>query len=201
MNERMGAEYILNCVEKVKMGGVIDNWEILGGDVRVTNWYRKIMRERSALDHLAKTFDAGPKTGDAELKFASQMVGALIGVRFYLGRLISQNLFRASDAEVTRALAKFISQNLSKREGEVLGSGGLQGWTAVVGYFKREYEIRSLGASEESRVRTAVVESLLRDLSLSNTELARKAATTEKQVDRIVEVVLLRKLARIRGGA
>jgi hypothetical protein len=124
------------------------------------------------------------------------MGGPLVAVRYYLGRLLEQNLFQASDDQVSRALADFIAAETSKRGAALISRMGIEGWTVAQVVLHHVYQVRLGRKSSKSSRRAAAVEALLRDPNLDDRELARIARTTPKQLARIPELTVLRRATR-----
>lgn len=114
------------------------------------------------------------------------MGGVLIGVRFYLGRLIGKNLFGESQVEVEELLVKYISQRTSAAGGELVR--GLSGWSIAQDILRYEFEKQSGKSAYRARKlipkAMLAVELFLKNPSISMAQLAKEVGTTEKQLAR-----------------
>jgi len=127
------------------------------------------------------------------------MGGPLVEVRYYLGRLVRRNIFRASDVEVFAAMVSFVAGLTSEHGASLLGAYGLQGWMVARVLLRYEYEMRVHGKSTRKKRPVAMVRAFLTNPSLTVSELAKAARTTEKQVKRNTDLkVLLHRLALLR---
>jgi hypothetical protein len=155
----------------------------------------------ASVEHLAQTFDALPSPDAARtLEEAAALSGPSVAVRYYLGRLIGRNLFRSEDQQVSRALVAFVAKMISRRGASVLTAGRLQRWTVAVPLLRDALDARTCGKRRTKPKRVAAIEVLLKDPSLDGEALARAARTTSRQLARISEIAVLRKLIRVHGN-
>jgi len=154
----------------------------------------------TSLEHLAEAFDAPiASQRHRRLESTAWMGGPLVEVRYYLGRLVRRNIFRASDVEVFAAMVSFVAGLTSEHGASLLGAYGLQGWMVARVLLRYEYEMRVHGKSTRKKRPVAMVRAFLTNPSLTVSELAKAARTTEKQVKRNTDLkVLLHRLALLR---
>jgi hypothetical protein len=139
------------------------------------------------MENLARDFDLPPGSPQHELLAdTAWMGGSLIGVRYYLGRIIGRNLFRESHAEVEERLVDYFSEITSPAGGELVR--GLHGWgiaEEVLRYrFERERGMPTKLAHKLNEKGMRAVELYLANPSISIAELAEKVGTTERQLTR-----------------
>lgn len=123
--------------------------------------------------------------------------GELVSVRFYLGRLIRRNLFRLSDTDVEEHLVQYISSVTSTAGGELMR--GNQGWMIASQIVRYRFETQAKGSSALKAKNIAAIEAFLTNPKVTMAQLAVELKTTEKQLARISNLKLARKLAGLLG--
>jgi hypothetical protein len=145
------------------------------------------------LDSLALAFDTpfdSPEHRDLEQN--GWIGGTAVTVRFYLGRLIRQNLFRVSTDEVTSLFVQYLGNRISREGAELLRYG--QGWDIAELLLRSYFESETRCKSKCDQREIAAIEACLSNPNLSDTELAQMANTTTKQLARMSTLKLARKL-------
>jgi hypothetical protein len=144
------------------------------------------------LEALAESFDEAPESARHRmLQETAWMGGQVVTVRYYLGRLIEQNLFRVSDEAVTAELHKYLSEVTSKKGAVVISNAEFRGWCAAELLLRDLFERRFLGKSSCNVKRVAAIRCFLSDPTLSLDEIAVKAHTTVKQLKRFPILAVL----------
>jgi hypothetical protein len=145
------------------------------------------------MEALARAFDAPFDSAEhKDLEENGWIAGNTVTLRFYLGRLIRKNLFRVSDARVTRSFVRYIGDRTSRRGAELLRLG--QGWDVAEFLLRHYFELQTRGKSSRNPREVAAIESFLTNQKLTEAKLARLAKTTEKQLARMTTLTLARKL-------
>jgi hypothetical protein len=149
------------------------------------------------MESLALQFDQ-PVGSDAhrDLMENGWISGDSITVRYWLGRLLHRNFFRESDETVSCFLQQYFADR-----GYVAGAiivRDRQAWSPAAIVLQSHAAISWDGALQPQNPRLAsALDSAMMDPDISDTELAERAETTEKQINRMSEVFLLRKLWRL----
>lgn len=139
------------------------------------------------MENTARYFDLPSDSPEHQmLADTAWMGGPLVGVRFYLGRFIGQNLFRESDQDVEERLVNYVAQRTSTAGGELMR--GIDGWSVAADLLRYQFEVREGKTASLARKLTAktilAVELYLTNPSISISQLAKHTKTTEKQLDR-----------------
>ena len=127
------------------------------------------------------------------------ILGHAASIRYYLGRLLARNFFTESDDQVTRALVTVIADLTSAQGASLLLTEPLQGWMAVQDLLRHHYERKTTGKSTRNPKRIAALTALLTDPTLPVSTLAQQAQTTEKQLARMPDISLLRRLISLQS--
>src|SRR5262245_41322117 len=91
---------------------------------------------------LARDFDLPIDSLEhSALAESAWMGGSLVSVRFYLGRLLNQNLFRQTDAEVEQKLVEYVSGFASTAGAELMR--GTQGWEIAAELVRYRFEMQT----------------------------------------------------------
>ncbi len=155
------------------------------------------LSRRAFMESLARQFDQ-PVDSDAHRDLAENgwIGGDFVTVRYWLGRLLHHNFFRESDEVVSHALQKyFVDRDLLA--GAVIVRDR-QAWSPAAHVLHR-HAAATFGCAPPKNPRlAAALEAVMIDPDIPDTELASRANTTEKQIARMCEVRLLRKLWRHR---
>ena len=125
------------------------------------------------------------------------MGGPLVSVRYWLGRLLNYNFFRASDSEVSAALVQYL-YDIGCEKGAKLGSSQ-DAWISIAEFLRYQWQTGSGMSPAKTSKWGAALYAVLSDPDLSITEIAQYAETTDKQVGRIAEVNWLKELWKRRN--
>jgi hypothetical protein len=123
--------------------------------------------------------------------------GEYVSIRYFLGRLIRQNLFRESDDIVGTALARYL-----KRNGWTHGAlmvGDPQVWSPAVKLLKHQLELKEGVKPTQNARLIAAIAAVMNDASISDANLAAYAKTTVRQIARMSDIRVLRKAWRLRS--
>jgi hypothetical protein len=139
------------------------------------------------MEDIARAFDCPPDSPEYEmLADTAWMGGPLIGVRFYLGRLIDRNLFRESDDAVEKYLVEYFSTYTSPAGADLLR--GVDGWPIAADILRHRFEQQVGKSTHLARKLTAkailAVELYLKDPAIRMAQLAKEMKTTQKQLER-----------------
>jgi hypothetical protein len=147
------------------------------------------------MEILAEYFDAPPSSREHMiLRDECWLGGDLIEVRFYLGRLLKQNLFRESNDDVGRTLIAYLKTTTSAEGAALVADEGLHAWQVVVPVLKYRFESEVEGARKPPPREAAAIEAFLKNPAIGSQDLARAARTTEKQLNRMTDLNLARAL-------
>lgn len=136
------------------------------------------------METLAQAFDAPPKSEQHRaLAQSAWMGGELVAIRFYLGSLLGQNLFRESDATVEDKMRQWVGRRTSP-EGAAL-IRGFEWWQIVAMLVRHEYEAKNPCGSHSANREVIALMAFLKDPTISTDQLARLASSTEKQLARM----------------
>ena len=150
---------------------------------------------------LAAKFDALPgREGHEAFQDECYLLGQVVGIRYYLGRLVGRNLFRETDQEVTRALVEYLAPETSERGAALVGGGGSQGWLAVEDLLRHTLEMEWFGRSEVESEKAEWVREFLSEPEVSLAGVARKVGRSEGELGEMMELKILRKLAKEAAG-
>ncbi len=155
-------------------------------------------RPKADVDKLAQLFDmplGSPEHRD--LESTAFMGGPLISVRYWLGRLLNCNLFRASDAEVSAVLVQYFS-DIGCERGAELGSDQ-DAWGSIANFLHYQWQTSSGMSSTKTSKWGSAFYAVLSDPDLTVAEIAQYAETTEKQVARMSDVKWLKQLWKFRN--
>ncbi|MFO0788753.1 MAG: hypothetical protein U0805_04795 [Pirellulales bacterium] len=145
------------------------------------------------MDAFARAFDAPIDSREhRDLEENGWFAGTPVTLRFYFGRLIQENLFRATDDEVVRKFVGYIGKRVSPQGAELLRYG--QGWDVAELLLRHYFECATLGKSTRNPREVSAIEAFLANQKLSDIELAQLANTTEKQLARMSTLALARSL-------
>ncbi len=136
------------------------------------------------METLAQEFDA-PVTSPEHRRMAdgAWLGGELVKVRYYLGRLTKRNLFREPDAKVERRLKAWLADRTSK-DGAAIASR-VEAWQVSATVLRFEFEQQEHLPETQNRREVAAILAYLTDPTISDTDLARRVDTTEKQLARM----------------
>lgn len=148
------------------------------------------------MENLAHAFDQPIESREhQDLATTAWMGGELVSVRYWLGRLLRRNLFRESDDAVRESLRKHFVE-IGCEKGSLLVAD-LQAWSPVATLLQHEVEVSDgCGPAKIPRL-VAALQAVMANPELTNLELAAIAKTTEKQIARMTDVSVLRKLWRL----
>lgn len=120
------------------------------------------------------------------------MGGDLISVRYWLGRLLRHNYFRESNGAVRDALRKYLSDNGCEKGSRLVSD--LQSWSPIADVLRHDVEVIEGRTPTKNLRLVAALKALLANPDLTNAELATIAETTEKQIAKMTDVFVLRKV-------
>jgi len=148
------------------------------------------------MENLAIAFDLPVESREhQDLATTAWMGGILVAVRYWLGRLLRRNLFRESDDVVNEALRKYIVEIGCKKGAQLVDDH--QSWSPVATFLQSQVEVDEGQTPTKNRKLVAAIHAVLKDPDLTVSELAAIANTTEKQITRMTDVFILRKLWRL----
>jgi hypothetical protein len=115
-----------------------------------------------------------------------------VTVRYWLARLLRRNLFRESDDAAKRELRQYFT-NRGQEKGASLADD-LQSWSPMVVLLKHHVEISEGRRPTKRRKLISALEAVMADPDLTNSQFAKRAKTTEKQIARMTDVFQIQKL-------
>jgi uncharacterized protein (TIGR02246 family) len=146
-----------------------------------------------SLATLARAFDMPVDSPEhRELAENGWVGGDFISVRYWLGRLLNRNLFRETDDSVTISLQDYLVDRGCHAGASLVSDR--QAWGPVAILLRHDLEAACGYPSTGNSRFVAALDAVLANPELTNAELARLANTTEKQVKRMTDVSLVRKL-------
>jgi hypothetical protein len=145
---------------------------------------------------MAIAFDSPVDSGEHRLLAETVwMGGPIVSIRYWLGRLLRRNLFRESHESVLDSLQDFI-RDIGSDEAAPLFADS-QSWYAAVAILRHRWEmLEGLKPTQKPRY-VAVLLAFITNPDLTNLELASAAGITEKQIVRMSDVFILRKIQRL----
>jgi hypothetical protein len=145
------------------------------------------------METLAHKFDQPIESREhQDLASTAWMGGELVSVRYWLGRLLRHNFFRESDDAVKHALRNYFAANGCEK-GSRLASD-YQSWRPLATLLQHEVELsEGCQLTKNSRLVLAL-QAIMANPELTDAQLAAIAKTTEKQIARMTDVFILRKL-------
>ncbi len=145
------------------------------------------------MESLARAFDQPIDSPEHQALATSVWLASdLVTVRYWLGRLIECNLFRESDEAVAEAMRSHLIASGCEKGACLVADA--QSWPPLALLFRHELETRTGLAPTANRRLIAAIQAVMTDLDRTNAELAAIANTTVKQIARMPEVFVLRKL-------
>ena len=151
------------------------------------------------MENLAYAFDQPIQSRDhQDLAATAWMGGELVSVRYWLGRLLQRNFFRESDDAVKEALRKHFIQNGCEKGSHLVSD--YQSWSAMVTLLQHQVEVSEGRESTKNARLVAALQAVMANPELADSELAAIAKTTEKQIARMTDVLMLRKLSKLQAG-
>jgi hypothetical protein len=116
-------------------------------------------------------------------------------VRYWLGRLLQRNFFREPDSAVKDALKEYFAARGCEKGAHLVFD--YQSWRPLVTLLQHQVE-----SSEACRItmnprRVAALYAVMANPELTDMQLAAIANTTEKQIARMSDVFVLRKLWKL----
>jgi hypothetical protein len=123
------------------------------------------------------------------------MGGDFVTVRYWLGRLLRRNFFRESDDVVKQALQEYLVK-IGCKKGSPLISDHLA-WSPVSTLLQHHVESEERASPAKNARLVAAIRAVLTDPELTDSQVAAIAKTTEKQIARMSDVSLLRRLWRL----
>ena len=145
------------------------------------------------MENLAKIFDQ-PVDSAAHREFAADcwLGGDMVSMRYWLGRLLHRNFFRESHDAVKVALHQHLVERGCEK-GACLAAD-IQSWGPIGIVLQFDVDPKS---SRRNPRAIAAIDAVLQDPELSDTLLAAAANTTEKQIARMSDVFVLRKIWKL----
>ena len=143
------------------------------------------------MNRLAEIFDLPESSREhAELAESCSLGGELVSLRYYLGRVLGRNLFRESDTELESHLVAWLTKRTSAAGAKLVRDP--QYWAIPAAILRFEFE-RDTGRPQRSNPREIAARlALLSKPTMTMRELAQLVGTTEKQLDRMSQLNLLR---------
>lgn len=126
------------------------------------------------------------------------MGGSSVSLRYWLGRLLRRNFFRESDAIVRESLESYLIDNGFAKGSRLVAD--YQTWHALAAFLQHRVEIENANPPSLNPRQAAIIEEVLRDPDISDAQLANIASTTEKQVSRVSDARVLRKVWKQLSG-
>jgi hypothetical protein len=145
------------------------------------------------MDLLVNAFDQPIDSQEhRDLAATAWMGGELISVRYWLGRLLRRNFFRESNEAVKDALRDYFVRIGCEKGASLVAD--LQSWSPIAILLQHEVEaVKGCGPTKNARL-VAALKAVMANPDLTDSQLAILAATTEKQIARMSQVFVLRKL-------
>jgi hypothetical protein len=152
-----------------------------------------------AMENLAYAFDQPIESREhQDLATTAWMGGEDVSVRYWLGRLLRRNFFRESDDAVKDALQKYFIE-VGCEKGAPLVSD-YQAWSSVATLLQSQVEIYDGRPPTKNPRVVAAIRAFFANPELTDVELAAIAKTTEKQIARMSDVTVLRRLRKLQGA-
>ena len=146
------------------------------------------------MENLARMFDAPVDSQEhAILKESAWLGGSPVTVRFYLGRLLGSNLFRANNAEVEERLVHYVASFTSRDGANLLR--GPSGWNVAAEILRARFRMQIERSSRSNSRQIMALERYLAKPTVTLGQLAKDIGTTEKQLNRNANLSVLRKLS------
>lgn len=145
--------------------------------------------------HLAHAFDQPIESQEHRtLAATAWMGGELVAMRYWLGRLLRRNFFRESDDVVKHALQKYLVTIGCKKGAPLIVN--YQAWPPVAKLLQHRVEAENGSPPTKNGRLVAAIEAVMTNPQLTDSQVAAVANTTEKQIARMSDVSVLRKLWR-----
>jgi len=145
------------------------------------------------MDALASAFDQPVDSPEHRmLAETASMGGNLVTVRYWLGRLINRNLFRETHGSVKVALQQYLTDQKCPKGASLVFDP--QSWSSIVLLLQHHMEIRTGVRPTQNPRLIAAIQAVMNDPDMDNSQLAKIAKTTEKQLARMTDVFVLRKV-------
>jgi len=145
------------------------------------------------MENCAQAFDQpldSPKHQD--LRTTAWMGGELVSVRYWLGRLVRHNLFRVSDDAVKDTLQKYFAANGCEKGSRLVFN--YQSWRPLATLLQHQVEFSEGCQLTKNPRLVAALQAVMANPEITDMQLAAIANTTEKQIARMSDVFVLRKL-------
>jgi hypothetical protein len=151
------------------------------------------------MEILAHAFDQPIDSPEhQDLAATAWMGGEGISVRYWLGRLLRHNFFRESDDTVKVALKKYFTEAGCEKGSQLVAD--YQSWSALTIHLKHKVEIGENSRPTTTPKLVTALQAVMADPERTDVELAVVAKTTEKQIRRMTEITVLRKLWRLQSA-
>ncbi len=146
-----------------------------------------------SMENLAHAFDKPIGSREhQDLAGTAWMGGEAVSVRYWLGRLLCRNFFRESDDDVKEALQKYLIAHGCDK-GSTLAYN-YESWSSLAIALQHQFELREGSNPNKNRRLPAAIWGVLVDPDATDAQLAAHSKTTEKQIARMTDVLVLRKL-------
>ena len=145
------------------------------------------------MESLARKFDQpldSPENRD--LAENGWIGGDHVTVRYWLGRLLNRNLFRERDNAVEEALQDYFIKRGQPKGARLLADRQI--WSPIAKLLQHHVEGSRVTHKKHNPRLLAALEAVMSDPGLSDSELAKLAKTTEKQIARMSDVFVLRRI-------
>lgn len=151
------------------------------------------------MENCAQAFDQPVDSSEhQDLRATAWLGGALVSIRYWLGRLLRHNFFRETDDAVTEALKRYFAANGYEKGSRLVSD--IQSWGPLTTLLQHQVECNEGCQLTKNPRQVAALDAVLKDPGLTNMQLAAIANTTEKQIARMSDVFVLRKLWKLRSS-
>lgn len=148
------------------------------------------------METLAHAFDQPIESQEHQhLAATAWMGGDLVAVRYWLGRLLRRNFFRESNEVVKQALQDYLVKIGCKKGSRLISD--YQAWSPVATLLQHQVETEDRSPLTKNARLVAVIQAVLTNPELTDSQLAAIVKTTEKQIARMTDVSVLRRLWKL----
>jgi hypothetical protein len=145
------------------------------------------------MESLARAFDQPLDSPEhRELAENGWIGGENVTVRYWLGRLLRRNLFRESNDAVEALLQQYFIDRGQKHGAGLVSDH--QSWSPLAILLRHHVELSAGLRSTKNPRLLAALDAVMTNPDLNDSQLAKHAKTTEKQIARMTDVFILRKI-------